>query len=313
MEELVSKAADKVLADCLNLRRHEIVLILCDSTGFEIGNIFYEILINRCKEVILTVIPVRKEDCDELPSAVMQLLTRFDVAVIITEKLLSVSSIKGALSQSGVRTAVLSGVTNDVLSRTAHVDWRKVGVYTRRIAAQLSASKKIRIISEKGTDFTIDKMDVLASVDDGRLSSPGAFGPIPAGEVSISLAECKCNGVLAIDGSLLPFKGKLQEPLILEVLDGTIKKIHNHPEAASLEKKLSLYKQARILSEFGIGTLESAVVTGNIAEDRKANGTLHVTLGNCLTTKQNFYAVGTIVNANVQLDDRILINSGRVI
>jgi leucyl aminopeptidase (aminopeptidase T) len=207
----------------------------------------------------------------------------------------------------------MSSVTTDVLSRTAHVDWRKLGVYTRRLAAQLSASKKVRIVSEKGTDFTIEKMDVLASVDDGRLSSPGAFGPIPAGEVSISLTGCKCNGTLCIDGSLLPFKVLLQEPLMLEIQEGMIKKIHDHSEAAFLERKFSLYKHARILSEFGIGTLDSAIVTGNIAEDRKANGALHVTFGNCITTKQNFYTIGTIVNADVLLDDKPWMSNGKVI
>jgi leucyl aminopeptidase (aminopeptidase T) len=310
MKELLDKAVDKVLSDCLNLRRHEIALILCDSAGFEIGNLFYEALVQRCKETVLTIIPVRKEDGDELPEPVMMLLKRFDVAVIITEKQLPSSSIKSALSQCGVRTAIMSGVNSEILSRTAQADWRKLGVYTRRIAAQLSASKKITVVSGNSTELTINKAEIAASVDDGRLSSPGAIGYVPAGEVSIPLAGCSCNGTVSINGSFLSSGELLHEPLIIEIQEGMIKKIHNHPNAAFLEKKLSMFKQARILSEFGVGTLDTAIVSGNLVEDRKAAGSIHITFGNPMITKQNFSAVGVIVNADVKLDDKVWIRDG---
>lgn len=309
MKELLDKAVDKILSDCLNLRRHEIALILCDSSGFEIGNVFYEALIGRCKETVLTVIPIRKEDGDELPEPVILLIRQFNVALIITEKQLGTNSIKNALSQCAVRTAVMSGITNDILSRTAQTDWRKMGVYTRRVAAQLSASKKVTVVSGNGAELTIDKPDISASVDDGRLSSPGALGPIPSGEVSISLASCTCNGIVTINGFYFP-GGVLQESLTIEIADGVIKRIHEHPYAVFFEKKLSLYKQARIVSELGIGTLDTAIVSGNLIEDRKSAGALHIVFGNPLVAKQSFSATGVILNADVKLDEKVWIRGG---
>lgn len=312
MKELLNRAVDKILSDCLNLRRHEIALILCDSSGFEIGNVFYEALIGRCKETVLTVIPIRKEDGDELPEPVVMLIKQFNVALIITEKQLGANSIKNALSQCAVRTAVMSGVTNDILSRTAQTDWRKIGVYTRRVAAQLSAAKKLTVVSGCGAELTIDKPDVQASLDDGRLSSPGALGPIPSGEVSISLAACICNGIVTLNGFYFP-GGVLQEPLTIEIADGVIKRIHEHQYAAFFEKKLALYKQARIASELGIGTLDTANISGNLIEDRKSAGSLHIVFGNPLIAKQNFSATGIIINADVKLDEKVWIRDGNII
>jgi leucyl aminopeptidase (aminopeptidase T) len=312
MKELLDKAVDKILSDSLNLRRHEMALVLCDSARFDIANVFYETLISRCKETVLTVIQMRKEDGDELPEQVMLLIKQFNVALIITEKQLPANSVKNALSQCAVRTIVMSGIKGDILARTAQTDWRKMGVYTRRVAAQLSASKKITVVSGNGCELTIDKYDVQASVDDGRLSSPGAIGPVPAGEVSIPLAGCRCNGMVSINGSFFP-GGVLQEPLTIEITDGMIKRIHEHPSAAFIEKKLSLYKQARMISEFGVGTLDTAIISGNLIEDRKSAGSLHIVFGNPLIAKQNFSVTGVIVNADVKLDEKIWIRGGTII
>jgi hypothetical protein len=309
MKELLEKAAEKVLVDCLNLRRHEMVLILCDSTGTEIGNVFYEILLHRCKETVFTIIPVRKEDGEELPDPLVQLLKRFDAALIITEKQIPSGPLKGALSQCGVRTAVMTGLNSDVFSRAADVDWRKLGINTRRIGAQLSAAKKVTVLSENGSNLIIEKPEIIASVDDGRLSSPGAFGQIPAGEVTVALPGCQCNGVISIGGSLSPL-GKVESPLILEIQDGVVKKVHDHPHAVFLEKKLSLFKQARILTEFGVGTLDSAIISGNVAEDRKVFGAVHITLGANISTKMNFFATVVTIPAEILLDDKVWMRGG---
>lgn len=309
MKELLEKAAEKVIIDCLNLRRHEMVLILCDSVGTEIGNIFYEILMQRCKETVFTIMPVRKEDGEELPDPLVQLLKRYDAALIITEKQLLTGSLKNALSQCGVRTAVMSGLNVDVFSRAADVDWRKLGINTRRVAAQVSAANKITVISENGSSLIIEKPEIVASVDDGRLSSPGAFGQIPAGEVTIALPGCQCNGVISIGGSLSPL-GKVEQPLFLEIQEGIVKKVHDHPHATFLEKKLSLFKQARILTEFGLGTLDTAIISGNVAEDRKVSGAVHITLGANVSTKMNFFATVVTIPTEILLDDRLWMRSG---
>ncbi len=309
MKELLEKAAEKVIIDCLNLRRHEMTLILCDSASTEIGNVFYNIVLHRCKETIFTIMPVRKEDAEELPAPLIQLLKSFDAALIITEKQIPSGALKSALSQCGVRTAVMCGLTSDVVWRTSDVDWRKLGINTRRIAAQVSGAKKVTIISENGSYLVIDKHEMIASVDDGRLSSPGTFGQIPAGEVTVALPGCQCNGVISISGSLSPL-GKLDAPLILEIQDGIVKKVHDHPHAVFLEKKLSLFKQARILTEFGIGTLDSAIISGNVAEDRKVYGAVHITLGANISSKMNFFATVATIPAEILLDDKVWMHGG---
>jgi leucyl aminopeptidase (aminopeptidase T) len=309
MKELLEKAAEKVLIDCLNLRRHEMALILCDSGCTEIGNVFYEKVLHRCKDTIFTIMPVRKEDGEELPDPLVQLLKRFDAALIITEKQFNSVVLKNALSQCGVRTAVLTGLNSDVFSRASEVDWRKLGINTRRIGAQLSAAKKVTVVSENGSNLIIEKPEIIASVDDGRLSSPGAFGQIPAGEVTVALPGCLCNGVISIGGSLSPL-GKVEAPLILEIQDGIIKKVHDHPHAAFLEKKLSLFKQARILTEFGVGTLDSAIISGNVAEDRKVSGAVHITLGASISTKMNFFATVVTIPSEILLDDKAWMRGG---
>jgi len=90
--------------------------------------------------------------------------------------------------------------------------------------------------------------------------------------------------------------GILTRPIKLTIRDGFVEKIEGGEEAKKLEGILSKYgKEARNIAEFGIGTNPKAKISGNILEDEKVFGTIHIALG-------NNYDFGGKVKAPIHLD-----------
>ncbi len=70
----------------------------------------------------------------------------------------------------------------------------------------------------------------------------------------------------------------------IEVNDGYAVKITGGSLAKKLNKQLDeVGKEARNIAEFGIGTNDSAKLSGVLLEDEKVMGTIHIALGNNLS------------------------------
>ena len=89
-----------------------------------------------------------------------------------------------------------------------------------------------------------------------------------------------------------------------------------------LAKKLSrmldaVGKNARNIAEFGIGTNDSAKLSGVILEDEKVKGTVHIALGNNVSMggKVNvpIHLDGVMKKPTVYLDNKILMKNGKLL
>lgn len=307
--------AEIALIDCLNLRRQEQLLIICDPSCYEIGRAFYDAGEGKCKETMMAMVQSRKYDGNELPEAIGNLFSQFDIVVVPTSKALAYSVVSKLTPEQGVRIATLPGITNESFLRTMKTDWRKLGVYTRKIAGKLSSAQKITITTEAGTSLTFETGGRIARADDGRIMSKGTFGNLPAGEACLTPLEETAEGVLVIDGSFSLVEGMLEEPLVLTFKEGMVVKTEGNSCTAELEKIFVKYRHAsRNLAEFGIGTHDTAILCGNILEDKKVRGAVHIAIGDTLSCEDTGSASirldGVLQQPSVWVNEKLLIDHG---
>lgn len=315
MYEGLLQSSEITLMDCCSLKRFEKLLIICDPLSMEIGSAFFKAAQNRCQETVLVVVsPDSRQGRTEFPDSVIEMLRRFDVAVIPLATNLTHSQTKQIASEHKIRIASFPEITAEVFSRTMNVDWRKVGVNTRKVAGRLSTAKSVRITSGSGTDFTFQIEESSISTDDGRLSSEGGFHILPAGQVSFRLLEGTAEGVVAIDSYLSFAMGNPHEVLIFEVKQGLVSSVKNHRFAPDLEKYFSKYKEtARSVCNLGIGILDTAKASGNLSEEKVALGAVHLTIGKGLPqgVALGIFPLEAIISScTVYVDGKLLLQNG---
>jgi leucyl aminopeptidase (aminopeptidase T) len=100
------------------------------------------------------------------------------------------------------------------------------------------------------------------------------------------------------------------------VEQGYVTKIEGGQEAERLDKMLAEYgKPARNIAELGIGTIDQAILTGNVLEDEKVMGTIHIAIGNNTgfggTVQVALHLDGIVQNPTVIIDGQMIIENGK--
>jgi leucyl aminopeptidase (aminopeptidase T) len=141
---------------------------------------------------------------------------------------------------------------------------------------RLETARKIRVVTDSGTDITLDIEGCKWHMDTGKCHVPGSSSNLPAGEIYIAPKDA--NGVFVVDGSMSSF-GILDSPLEFTVKERYVTNIKgkNAEKLNSILDKVG--KKARNIAEFGIGINPEARLIGNVLEDEKVGGTVHIALG----------------------------------
>jgi leucyl aminopeptidase (aminopeptidase T) len=317
MDTRLEKGARGALKNCLNLSRKERLLVVCDAPCQSIGEAFFLAGQRLCKESVMVQIVPRRQDGNEPPEPVGEWFGQFDVAVMPTSCSLSHTNARRQASERGCRIATLPGITEESFVRTMGVAWDKLGVSTRKVASQLSQARTIRVTTVAGTDISFATGGRHAHADDGRLNHPGAFGNLPAGEAFLAPLEGTAQGRVVIDGSFA-LAGLLDAPLVLDVKDGLVREASGHSCCQELHKLFIRYRQgARAIAEFGVGTLSTAQLCGNVLEDEKVAGTIHFALGNNMsmggTVNVPLHLDGVVRSPSVWLDGELWMEQGALV
>ena len=130
--------------------------------------------------------------------------------------------------------------------------------------------------------------------------------------------EGTANGVFVVDGSMAGLGLIKKTKLKIKVEKGYATKITGGVLAKKLIKQLdSVGKQARNIAEFGIGTNDSAKLSGILLEDEKVLGTVHIALGNNITMGGSvnvpLHLDGVIKKPTVYLDNKIIMKNGTLL
>lgn len=311
-------AAENALLNCLKAKPHEKVLIVTDTNLISIGQSFFSVAQKNCKRAVLVQIAVGEYNGQEPPDEIAELMTKFDIVIAPTTRSLTHTNARRNACKHGARVGTLPGITKDIMIRTLSANYSIIEERTLKLKSFLEKGKIVRIKTNLGTDITlpIEGQKVIAST--GIVDKPGSFGNLPSGEAYLTPVERKTNGIFIVDASMAGI-GKIQdEPITIHVENGIAVEITGGKEAQILNQQIKkLGEKARNIAELGIGTNDRAIISGNILEDEKVMGTIHIALGNNLsmggTVDIPFHVDGIITKPNVWIDNVQILHEGKLI
>jgi len=314
----MKQAIKTALVDYLGLTEDETLLVITDENYREIGLEIYETSREICSEAIFLEMPARKFNGEEPPDAVAEIMKSVDAVISPTSKSLTHTKSKREASKLGVRIATMPGITKDTLIRCLSADPKKILEVTDLVYNKLKGVNNVRVKTDKGTDITLPvrRRRILAST--GILKNIGESGNLPSGEVFVAPTEDETNGTVIFDGSIGGI-GLLQQPVKVEIVSGYIKKISGGKEAELFKAMLKGVnnEKAFAVAEFGMGTNYKAELTGDILEDEKILGTIHIAFGNNLTMggkiKVASHVDGLVMNPDVYFDKEKVMSQGKLL
>jgi len=179
------------------------------------------------------------------------------------------------------------------------VYFQKVKEITAKVAKALSKVSNIRVTTPNGTNVTLSVAGRKIFALDGFFQAEMGFAALPGGECPTSPVEGTTNGTIVIDYSM-DSMGRLRQPLVFTVKNGRVILVDGSPEEANaIERAFEKDENARNIAEFSIGTNPGARLIGNLAEDKKALGTVHFAIG-------DNRSLGGVVEATIHLDGLML-------
>jgi leucyl aminopeptidase (aminopeptidase T) len=292
----LERAVATVIDQCLGIQEGEEVVVVVDNATRAIGDALRDAAAQRGAEAVLTVMDPRPRDGAEPPAAVAGALKEADVFIAPTSRSLSHTRARKAASEAGARGATLPGVTEDMLARLMAVDFATLQRRSRALAELLSNADEAHFSCPRGSDFTMDLTGRTGIADDGDLSGPNAFGNLPCGEGFI--APLSGHGSF-VTSSLASIGLATEEPVVMTIEDGRLTDASGADGALFLETLHAGGELGTNLAELGIGTNERATLTGNVLEDEKILGTVHVAFGASA-------GIGGTVSVPVHLDCVVL-------
>jgi leucyl aminopeptidase (aminopeptidase T) len=317
MNEELMKASVIGLRDAMGLKPEETLLIVTDEIKREIGLALHEAGKELCKESMLIEIRSREINGQEPPAAVAAMMKMVDVVVCPTAKSLTHTDARREAVKEGVRVGTMPGITVDIMSRCLNADFDKIIDMTHFIADQLKGVKVIRVVTKAGTDISMPVEGRMIIPSTGVLREKGQSGNMPSGEVYLAPVEGQSNGKVVIDGSMAGI-GMISTPIAVQVVDGFAEEITGGEEAQRLIALLDKSgREARAVAEFGIGTNYKAKLTGQILEDEKVFGTIHVAFGNNITMggtiAVNSHLDGLVKQPDVYFDEKLIMKEGKLL
>jgi leucyl aminopeptidase (aminopeptidase T) len=209
---------------------------------------------------------------------------------------------------------VLRGVTEEMMIEGGmNTDYEELARVTGSVRDIFDAASKAHVTSPAGTDIVLNLEGSSAFSLDGYFHDYG-FSALPGGESPTCPQKEGTDGTVVIDYSMDNL-GQLSEPIELTLEDGTVTEITGGPEADELRQIVdNADGHPRNLAEFAIGTNPDARLIGNLAEDKKQSGTIHLAIGDDTSLggelQSEIHFDGLVRGPTVTLDSETVVEDG---
>ncbi|MCS7135216.1 MAG: aminopeptidase [Candidatus Aenigmarchaeota archaeon] len=293
---------------CMKIKKGESVLIITDE---KMNVLLPRYIEEACKKqkaktTVLQIKPLERNG-QEPEKGIAKMMKEFEVEFLITSKSLSHTKARRQACKAGARIASMPGITEfSFVEGGLTADYNLVKRLCVKMFNKIKNANKFEIKSANGTELTMEIGDYVIDIDEGLYHKPGNFGNLPAGEVCTSPNDLSVNGIAVIDKM-----GRFGENIVLEIENSFVKNI----QGEKLKKEVDeIGKKARIIAEVGIGTNPKAKIIGNVLEDEKVFGTMHIALGNNVSfggkNKVQFHQDGIITKPTLIVDGKTIIKDG---
>ncbi|HWC86773.1 MAG TPA: aminopeptidase [Solirubrobacteraceae bacterium] len=291
----LAPAVAAVVRRCLDVKPGEEVLVITDAGVRPLGEALRDEAAAAGGDAVLAIMDERPTDGSEPPRTLAAALSACDVFIAPTTRSLSHTTARKRASEAGARGATMPGVTEDMLARVMGVEFETMAARSRAVATVLSEGTTARVTCARGTDLVLDLSGREGIADDGDLTAREAFGNLPCGEGFISPLGGEGKAVVA---SLAPL-GLTDEPATLTLSGGRLTGAEGGLGPEYLACLTAHGEKGTNLAELGVGTNDRAILTGNVLEDEKILGTVHIAFGASA-------GIGGNVSVPIHLDSVIL-------
>jgi aminopeptidase len=296
MEEGVRQAID----NCLKVRAGERMVVITDRETLGIGEALRAAAEDRTGVAARFFV---MEDFGkrpiEFPQAMQEALATADISIYAAQ------GAKGELqtfrrhmlhaidANSKLRHAHMIGITTQIMQEGMCSDYKEIQRISRQVYEKVKGARAIRVVTDKGNDFTAEfSPDLRWIISDGDIT-PGHWKNLPDGEVFTSPATL--NGTVVIDGCLGDFFAEryasLEEtPIRVEVKDGRVIRETLQCPNEDLRREFAQYifetdENSSRVGEFAIGTNTGLThLIYNLLQDEKYPG-VHIAFGSSLPAK----------------------------
>ena len=324
--EKMAKSARTVIDTCMDVRRGENILIICDPTTTEIGQALHDAASLRSDRVLLVVMPKGRHHGDEPPTPVANLMRQQQVVIAPTRYSLTHTKAVRQAIKDGSRVATMPGMTLEMFTKGGmSADFNIIKKNIGEMSNLLRRKRIINVKSETGTNVTFEvnwrewKLD-----DNGICNRPRMLTNLPAGKIFTLPREGTMNGTIVIDGSW--DSDLVDEPVFLHVENGLVVDVKGGTAAAQIRqtfgeaaRRLKSKDQENVwtIAEFGFGMNPNARVAGNVLEDEKRLGTAYFSIGDN-TTLGGTAAVGIQISGvlerpSIWMDETLLFEGGQFV
>jgi leucyl aminopeptidase (aminopeptidase T) len=314
----LDKASITAIKDCMGAKKNEKILVITDEFKRDIGHSLFENAKTLGHKALFVEMKSGKINGEEPPKEIADLMQKFDVVFVPTAKSITHTDARRKASAKGVRVATFPGITKEIMIRGMNADYKSIAKRSIKLKKILEKGKQVRVTAPAGTDISFGIGGRIAIASKGLFQKKGESGNLPTGETFLAPVEGTANGVFVVDGSMagLGLIGNVN--IKIEVEKGFATKITGGNPAKKLREMLDkVGKGARNIAEFGIGTNDSACLSGVLLEDEKVMGTIHIAVGNNITMGGTFnvpiHLDGVIRKPTVYLDGKLLMENGKLL
>jgi len=306
--------ASRAIAQCMGAKVDEVGLIVTDEKQLSLAMHFAKAARQLDIETLLVEMTTRKMHGEEPPAPIAAVLGVVDFALLVTSTSLTHTRARGEATKAGVRIASMPMLSPEIVRGPLIADYNEIKRISENLRDLLSKASEAVILSDKGTQLTLNISGREGLADTGILDQPGAFGNLPAGEALTAPVELQGSGKLVIDG-VMAGVGVLSKEIVLTIKEGKIIDISGGDEAGQLEKILSeADDNAYRVAELGIGTNKEASLMGNLLVDEKVYGTVHIGFGDNAhmggIQQSKTHLDGVVLAPTLILDGKIIIERG---
>jgi len=196
LHQALFESAKRVTHTCMDIRRGENVLIVCDPTTGQIGQALHKAATDRSDRVLLIVMPKGRHHAEEPPTPVANLMKQQQIVIAPTKySLTHTRAIRAALKE-GARVATMPGMTDDMfVSGGMTADFNQIKKSLSEFSGKLRRKKLVHVKDSKGTDveFEISWKDWNLD-DNGICNRPRMITNLPAGKAFVLPKEGTMNG-----------------------------------------------------------------------------------------------------------------------
>ena len=274
----LERAVKAVIEDCLVVKEGEDVVVVCNPATESLAERLRAGAESVGAESVLAMMAERNQHGQEPLESVAAAMLKADVLLVPTVQSLSHTAARKAATDAGARAATLPGATEEMLARVMSADMEELRRRGSELADLLTAGSEAHITSAEGSDLTLNIEGRDGIPDSGQLGEPGAFGNLPCGEGFISPHHDSGSGKLVVDGVIASI-GIPEKPVELTVEDGALVDATGEMGEELMRQLTAAGRDGTRVAELGIGTNEKAILTGELLEDEKLLGTVHVAFG----------------------------------